>query len=269
MVSLTDLTNGPKMFQETFGSKWGPRLWRAVFTIVVVAIVTGAMSQIFGSWHAAYLEVAGWFSPSTSSPPGRSQTPVNGPSNPPATPATPPPSTPSTPPVIQPPPTLSREEKDARIAVWKLVVQRMDELASLLNQGDAMLDTWHRDIQVNRAEEIKKTQDFAADAYKFRLKLESTHHSIIGSYSDIADVLKVAVRPPGAEGAPGSIFAQFVRSANDFSEGLNSSTDFDPKNLQIGITPIAQIFRKNLSTVRTWEQEIKRTGEDQISSLSH
>jgi hypothetical protein len=266
MVSLNDLTNGPKMFQETFGSKWGPRFWRIVFTIVVIAIVTAAMSQIFGSWHAAYLEVAGWFSSSSSKIPP--QPPVAPPpSNPPLTPVTP-----SAGPVTQPagpqqPTPLSGGEKDAKIAVLKLVVQRMDDFATLLTQGDAMLDTWQRDIQANRPEEIKKIQDFAADAYKFRLKLESTHHSIVGSYRDVADLLMVAVRPPGAEGVPGSIFAQFVRSADNFFDEVNSSTVSDPKTLDI--TTIAQILRKNINDIRIWEREVKRTSQDQISSLSH
>jgi hypothetical protein len=69
MVSITDLTDGPKMFRETFGSKWGPRLWRGFFTIVVLAISAVAVSQILGGWHSVYSEVAGWFSPPSTSAP--------------------------------------------------------------------------------------------------------------------------------------------------------------------------------------------------------
>lgn len=266
MVSLTDLTNGPKMFQETFGSKWGPRLWRAVFTIVVVAIVTAAMSQIFGSWHAAYLEVAGWLSPSASSPP--KMPPQLPPSNPPATPTTAAPATPSAPPPASPP-TLSREEKDAKIAIWKLLVQRMDELAAILSQGDAMLDTWPVDTPANPSAEIKKAQDFAGAAYKIWMKLEATHDTVAGNYADIADLLKVTVRPPGRPPMPGSIFEQFARSANEFSNELISSPDYVPQTLQNRIAPLSQILRKDLKAVRAWEQEITRVSQDQISSLSH
>jgi hypothetical protein len=266
MVTLTDLTNGPKMFQETFGSKWGPRLWRVVFTIVVIAIATAAMSEIFGSWRSAYLEIAGWFSPSPSSPPkGPSQPPMGiPPSNTPAT-ATPTPQ-PATP---QPAPTLSREEKDAKIEVWKLVVQRMDDLAALLDQGDEMLETWLRDTEINRSAEMKKAQDFAGAASNIRIKLESTHDSIAGNYADIADLLKVTVRPPGRGPVPGSIFDQFMRSSGDFSNELISSPESDPQKLQRNLVAIAQILRKDIKAVRSWEQESRRIGQDQISSLSH
>jgi len=67
MVSLSDLTNGPKMFKETFGPKWGLRLWRTTFAIVAFAIVTVAISQAFGGWHSIYSEVRAWFSPPSTS----------------------------------------------------------------------------------------------------------------------------------------------------------------------------------------------------------
>jgi hypothetical protein len=36
MISLSDLLNGPKMFEETFGLQWGRRFWLAVQSHSVV-----------------------------------------------------------------------------------------------------------------------------------------------------------------------------------------------------------------------------------------
>jgi hypothetical protein len=67
MVSLSDLTNGPKMFKETFGPKWGPRWWKVVFTIAVLAIVTACLVEIGGGGKAAYTEIKAWLYPPTTS----------------------------------------------------------------------------------------------------------------------------------------------------------------------------------------------------------
>jgi len=69
MPSFSDLIDGPKMFQNTFGQKWGPRLWWAFFSVVVLAIGVVALSQIGGVGKSAYSEIKGWFSPTSSQPP--------------------------------------------------------------------------------------------------------------------------------------------------------------------------------------------------------
>lgn len=61
MVSLSDLTDGPKMFRETFGPKWGPRWWRVVFTIVVIAIACAAAEEIGGTGSKALASIRGLF----------------------------------------------------------------------------------------------------------------------------------------------------------------------------------------------------------------
>jgi hypothetical protein len=68
MVSFSDLINGPKMFRETFGPKWGPRYWRAFFVIAVAALATVGLSQIGGFGKSLYSEVREWFSPASSRP---------------------------------------------------------------------------------------------------------------------------------------------------------------------------------------------------------
>lgn len=54
MVSLTDLTTGPKIFKTNFGPKWGPRLWRVFFCFIIFAMFTAALSQIGGFGKAIF-----------------------------------------------------------------------------------------------------------------------------------------------------------------------------------------------------------------------
>ena len=45
MVSFSDLLNGAKMFEDTFGPRWGRRWWRIFFVIVVMAIGAGSRAR--------------------------------------------------------------------------------------------------------------------------------------------------------------------------------------------------------------------------------
>jgi hypothetical protein len=69
MVSFSDLIDGPKMFRETFGPKWGPRWWWLFFAIIILAAGAFGLSEIGAVGKSAYSEVWGWFSPKTA-PPG-------------------------------------------------------------------------------------------------------------------------------------------------------------------------------------------------------
>ena len=79
MVSFSDLIDGPKMFRETFGPKWGPRWWKAFFTVVVLAVALIAAQEIGGVGSNAVFAVRSLFSPpSTVNPvPPPLQPPVN------------------------------------------------------------------------------------------------------------------------------------------------------------------------------------------------
>jgi hypothetical protein len=46
MVSLSDIAEGPKLFETTFGPKWGPRWWRVFFVVVILAIATVCLTDI-------------------------------------------------------------------------------------------------------------------------------------------------------------------------------------------------------------------------------
>jgi hypothetical protein len=57
------LDKGPKMFAEQFGPVWGPRLWKATFIVVVLAVLSVALTQIGGLGKGVLSAVSGWFSP--------------------------------------------------------------------------------------------------------------------------------------------------------------------------------------------------------------
>src|ERR1700733_14123878 len=77
-------------------------------------------------------------------------------------------------PPAPPPPNLSAEDIKTMIGVWKSVEQQMNDLSALLDEGDAMLETWAVETEANRSAEIKKAQDFSAKASNFRInKLKS------------------------------------------------------------------------------------------------
>lgn len=63
MVSLSDIVDGPKMFRETFGPKWGPRLWWIFFVIVVLGIASAAAEEIGGVGSRTVAAAREWFSP--------------------------------------------------------------------------------------------------------------------------------------------------------------------------------------------------------------
>lgn len=151
------------------------------------------------------------------------------------------------------------ESITAKNSVWRSVGQQMTDLFNLLDQGDAMLDTWLADTQADRSAEMKKAQEFSAAAYNFRLKLESAHDSLAGDYADIAGYLKDTVRAPGRTPVPGSIFDQLIRSSDGFANELNSS----PDHLEDRVTPRVHILRKDLQTVRNWERQLKQTAADE------
>jgi len=69
MVSLSDLLNGPKLFEDNFGARWGPRLWRGFFILALGAIVIVCLTTIGGFGRAIYSEVAGWLPGITAPPP--------------------------------------------------------------------------------------------------------------------------------------------------------------------------------------------------------
>lgn len=79
MVSFSDLIDGPKMFRETFGPKWGPRWWKAFFTVVVLAVALIAAQEIGGGGSNVVSVVRGWFSPTSTVKSGQQplQPPVN------------------------------------------------------------------------------------------------------------------------------------------------------------------------------------------------
>lgn len=81
MVSFSDLIDGPKMFRETFGPKWGPRWWKLFFTVVVLAIALVAAQEIGGVGTNAVSAVRSWFSPTSTVKSGELplQPPVNTP----------------------------------------------------------------------------------------------------------------------------------------------------------------------------------------------
>src|ERR1700677_2094329 len=60
-MGLDDIPVGPEMFEKWAGPKWGIRIWRVFFTLVVFAIVGGIL---FAAWKA-FEEI----SRSTSKPP--------------------------------------------------------------------------------------------------------------------------------------------------------------------------------------------------------
>jgi hypothetical protein len=68
MISLSDLLNGPKMFEETFGLQWGRRFWLAFFTVAVLAIAAVCLTEIGGFGRDLLSAVSGWFSPSSTAP---------------------------------------------------------------------------------------------------------------------------------------------------------------------------------------------------------
>jgi hypothetical protein len=56
MVSLSDLTDGPKMLREAFGHRFGTAIWRALLCCVVLGIIAAAASQVTGFTQ----KVFGW-----------------------------------------------------------------------------------------------------------------------------------------------------------------------------------------------------------------
>lgn len=58
MVSLSDLINGPKMFEDTFGSTWGPRWWRLFFSLAILAAAAFFLTEIGGLGKNVYSSVA-------------------------------------------------------------------------------------------------------------------------------------------------------------------------------------------------------------------
>jgi hypothetical protein len=63
MTSFSDLVQGPKMFADAWGPKWGPRYWRVFFTIIVLALAAVALSEIGGFGKAVVVSAYGWLFP--------------------------------------------------------------------------------------------------------------------------------------------------------------------------------------------------------------
>jgi hypothetical protein len=59
MVSLSDLANGPKVFEENFGPKWGPRWWRMFFALSILAAATLFLEEIVGGLNEFYSHISG------------------------------------------------------------------------------------------------------------------------------------------------------------------------------------------------------------------
>jgi hypothetical protein len=71
MVSFSDLANGPKLFAENWGPKWGPWGWRIIFTLAVLAIAVGCVAEIGGAGKVVVTDLVALFStskPSTAPP---------------------------------------------------------------------------------------------------------------------------------------------------------------------------------------------------------
>jgi hypothetical protein len=68
MVSLSDLQNGPKVFETIFGARLGPRLWRVFAVIAVLAILFVALDEIGGIVTKAVSPVLAWLTPPPKSP---------------------------------------------------------------------------------------------------------------------------------------------------------------------------------------------------------
>jgi hypothetical protein len=49
-----DLQKGPELFEDTFGSIWGPRVWRAFFSVLIVGIAAVAGSQVIGLYRSVW-----------------------------------------------------------------------------------------------------------------------------------------------------------------------------------------------------------------------
>jgi hypothetical protein len=61
MVSLSDLANGPKLFEETFGRRWGRRYWRVFFAVAVLAILVACLEQIGAFGEKAFVRSNAWY----------------------------------------------------------------------------------------------------------------------------------------------------------------------------------------------------------------
>jgi hypothetical protein len=163
--------------------------------------------------------------------------------------------TPAPPPVVFPP---TADEIRTKLSVWKNITQLTNDLARLLDQGDAMLDAWSADAQDNQSLEATKAHQFAGSIYNFRLKLESTHDSLAGNYADIAELLREAVRSGGRTPVPGTIFDQLIRSSETFADELSGPAN-SFSELRDRVDPSADILRKDLQAVRNWGQRIIHT----------
>lgn len=72
LPSLSGLKQGPSMFKQAFGPIWGPRCWRAFFSVIVISIVISALGLATGAGKNALASLSAVFTGSTPLPTGPS-----------------------------------------------------------------------------------------------------------------------------------------------------------------------------------------------------
>jgi len=228
-----------------------------VFTVVTV--MAGAIGWVIthfaSSQPKTQVEIG--------SPPGPTPSHTPGPSNVAQSPA----------PVTAPKPApsisaLTPKQKEVKLAAWRKLNRQMEDFSAILKRGDQMLDTWLADTQADPSREVSKVQQFANDVYNMRLALEADHNTMMGDQAEVGSLVKEAVRPPGAEGFPGSIFYQLTRAAEALANDMASSQKYDRQNLEDRITATAQALRDAIDTLKNRQQEWNATAQAQIKTLS-
>jgi hypothetical protein len=146
----------------------------------------------------------------------------------------------------------ARQNVHATLIAWQGVKLAMDELATFLDAQDAA---------------VKNYED-AGDIQNIRVKLEDLHHNTAAYFPEIAELLRVAVRPPGAPSVPGSIFDQLQRSSGIYAEQIKSSATPPTEEDRVRLALPAQVFRQNINAVRNWEKQVAQTVDQQIKRLT-
>jgi hypothetical protein len=154
-----------------------------------------------------------------------------------------------------------------KITAWKNVDVTMKDLASLLDRGDEMLNTWFEDAQKDQSGEAARANDFAKAFRNVRLELENLHNRMAGKYPDIANPLKEAVRPPGRPPVPGTIFDQMAVTTVNFADELSTSAN-TPDDLRDRVGSPADLLRNDLHEIRNWVHGILQTSKTNREALA-
>jgi outer membrane murein-binding lipoprotein Lpp len=165
--------------------------------------------------------------------------------------------TPAPPSAVASPP--SKKIIEAKIDLWKIVQNTLDDFSTPLNDGSLLIDQWPKGVQTDRASFVKQAIDLRNATDAVLSKLNSLPSMYVGpAYTD--DLGKIR----SDMGTPITLY----NSAQIFYVALQRLPADLPSDYEYKLRPFSDNVRMALDDVRVWQANLRKIAAANQSELA-